>query len=552
MTLITQPLATDSAAQSPAVLPATITPEELRRIALSGAEIAVVDVREGDAYINGGHISIAVELPLSELELKALALLPRRGITLAVTDDDGESLAPLAARRLAAIGYTDVRVLAGGLAGWVAAGFRLITGQHALSKALGEVIERRDHTPRITAEELRDRFAAGEEFVVFDTRPLDEFHFISLPEGIAAPGAELLHRVFDAVPSSQTPIVVNCAGRTRAIIGAQALINAGLPNPVVSLENGTAAWQLAGLAPVHGATREAARPSATGLTKAKEAQHRLAQRFGIVPLSPEQLTAFRNAADARTLYLYDIRTAGEFAAGHLPGSRHAAGGQLVQNTDRFIGTRQGRIVLIDDADLVRATITASWLLQLGLADVHVYPASPGELNETGPVDDPLPPLPAPAATIAPQALSRLLAGNHAVVIDLDPAEPYHRIRRHIPGARVGRRGTLAARLASLPDTIPVVLTSKDGRLAALAAADLHGATSRELLVLEGGTDGWIDAGLGFETGVDQLPLDPSEALPQPLTLDQRRAYFDSYVAWGHVIGEELAQDGLVQFPRFSP
>ena len=116
------------------------------------------------------------------------------------------------------------------------------------------MVERRDHTPRITASQLRDRFAAGEDLVVLDTRPLEEFNHIALPEGIAAPGAELLFRVFDAAPDPATPIVVNCAGRTRAIIGAQALINAGVPNPVVSLENGTAAWLLAELTPARGAT----------------------------------------------------------------------------------------------------------------------------------------------------------------------------------------------------------------------------------------------------------------------------------------------------------
>jgi hypothetical protein len=31
---------------------------------------------------------------------------------------------------------------------------------------------------------------------------------------------------------------VNCAGRTRSIIGTQSLINAGVPNPVTALRNG--------------------------------------------------------------------------------------------------------------------------------------------------------------------------------------------------------------------------------------------------------------------------------------------------------------------------
>ena len=354
--------------------------------------------------------------------------------------------------------------------------------------------------------------------MVVDTRPLEEFNHIALPDGIAAPGAELLFRVFDAAPDPATPIVVNCAGRTRAIIGAQALINAGVPNPVVSLENGTAAWLLDGLTPAHGATREAAAPSPEGLARARQAQQRLARRFGIAPLSADALEAFRADATRRTLYLFDIRTEREFDAGHLPGSRHVPGGQLVQNTDRFIGTRQGRIVLADTPDLVRSTITASWLLQLGLHDVHVYPAEPGELSAIGPVAPPLPPLPEPRAVIAPLELSRLLAGGKATVLDLDPAEPYFRVRRFIPGSFVARRSTLAARLASVPGEGPIVLTSGDGVLAAFAASDPLGPGTRPVLVLQGGTEAWIAAGLGFQTGSGQPALHPSEALPKPLSL----------------------------------
>jgi 3-mercaptopyruvate sulfurtransferase SseA len=41
-------------------------------------------------------------------------------------------------------------------------------------------------------------------------------------------------------------VIVNCAGRTRSIIGTQSLRNAGLPNPVYALRNGTIGWTLAG------------------------------------------------------------------------------------------------------------------------------------------------------------------------------------------------------------------------------------------------------------------------------------------------------------------
>jgi rhodanese-related sulfurtransferase len=163
----------------------SVTPEQLRREVLDPDEIAVVDVREGDHYASG-HISVTVELPFSEIELRAAPLLPCGSVRIVVTDDDGASLALAAATRLQALGYRNVRVLAGGLQAWKAAGNELITGLNSLSKALGEFVERRYHTPKIMAAELRNLIASGGDVGVLDTRPLEELNHISIPGGIAA------------------------------------------------------------------------------------------------------------------------------------------------------------------------------------------------------------------------------------------------------------------------------------------------------------------------------------------------------------------------------
>jgi len=41
------------------------------------------------------------------------------------------------------------------------------------------------------------------------------------------------------VDHDETLVVVNCAGRTRSIIGAQSLRNANVANEVMALRNGT-------------------------------------------------------------------------------------------------------------------------------------------------------------------------------------------------------------------------------------------------------------------------------------------------------------------------
>ena len=104
---------------------------------------------------------------------------------------------------------------------------------------------------------------------MLDSRTVEEFNRFHVPGAVSCPGAELVHRFNDLVPDPDTLVVVSCAGRTRSIIGAQSLINAGVPNRVVSLQGGTQAWRLSGLelerdtgaalAPVSKAAEEAAR-----------------------------------------------------------------------------------------------------------------------------------------------------------------------------------------------------------------------------------------------------------------------------------------------------
>jgi rhodanese-related sulfurtransferase len=162
---------------------------------------------------------------------------------------------------------------------------------------------------------------------------------MSIPTGQSAPGGELVYRAFDAIRSPETLVVVNCAGRTRSIIGAQSLINAGLPNPVQALRNGT----IGCLDLVHGKDAQLPAPGPEGHAKARDAARGMAVRAGVPWIGWLQLARWR-ADRTRTLYQLDVRTPEEFAAGHIPGFRHAAGGQLVQATDDYVGVRGARIV----------------------------------------------------------------------------------------------------------------------------------------------------------------------------------------------------------------
>src|SRR3954464_2828997 len=285
-----------------------LSPEQVRAMLRGGDEIALLDVREEGVFSEQGHPFFANSVPLSRLELMIRDLVPRKLTRIVVYDggkgaSDGEDLADRAAAKLASIGYDNVAVMAGGAPAWAASGYELFTGGNVPSKAFGEAVEHRSGTPHIAASELKQRLDGGEKVLIVDSRPIGEFRNMSIPGAFDCPGAELVYRVPDRVPSSDTLVVVNCAGRTRSIIGAQSLRNAGIANPVMALENGTMGWELAGLELARGREDALPPPSAEGLRKARALANDVAERFGIGRIDDAALARFESEAEQRTLYV---------------------------------------------------------------------------------------------------------------------------------------------------------------------------------------------------------------------------------------------------------
>ena len=526
-----------------------LTAEAVKELIIAGDELAILDVREEGTF-SERHMLYASSVPLSTLERSIYALVPRRSAPIVLCDDD-DGLSERAADRLAHFGYSDVSIMAGGLPGWEAAGHEIFSGVHVPSKAFGEFVEVNDHTPDISAEELNEKIESGADLVVLDSRPFDEYQRMNIPTGIDVPGAELVYRVHDLAPSPDTLVVVNCAGRTRSIIGAQSLINAGIPNDVVALCNGTMGWKLAGFETERGADRRALTSSPKGIAKAVEAAERVAQRFGIRSLDADTLATWMAERDRRTLYLFDVRNPEEYEAGHMPGSVSAPGGQLVQGTDMYAATRHARVVLIDD-DGVRATMTASWLLQLGWQDVAVLKgvtAAPdlvvgSDQSVIAGLDE------ADAESISADALNDLLAVDAVSVIDLGRSLDY--TRGHIPGAWFGIRSRLDKALAAVPIKNQLVITSGDGVFAQLAAAEAKDKVSMPVTYLAGGTAAWVDAGLPVTEGNENLADSTDDMWLKPY--DRSTGVVDAmnaYLAWEIGLVDQIARDGTTNFKRFS-
>jgi rhodanese-related sulfurtransferase len=201
---------------------------------------------------------------------------------------------------------------------------------------------------------------------------------MNIPGSVSVPGAELVLRAGQAAPDPDTTIIVNCAGRTRSIIGTQSLINAGVPNKVRALRNGTIGWTLARHTLDHGASRR----GGLGAFEGGPANARdVAYRAGVRHIGASEAAVLAAQAD-RTLYRFDVREEAEYAAGHLAGFRHYPGGQLVQETDMAAPVRGARILLTDDR-AVRADMTASWLAQMGW-EVYVLEGGYDGAIEIGP------------------------------------------------------------------------------------------------------------------------------------------------------------------------
>jgi rhodanese-related sulfurtransferase len=523
--------------------PRSIAPGTLKAMLGDGRELALIDVREQGIYYRG-HLLFACCLPLSRLELMVGDLIPRRRTRVVLCDGGEGNLAAHAAAQLARFGYSDVSVLAGGVRAWQQAGYETFSGINVPSKAFGEYVEHRYDTPRITAAELAVHKGAGKPLVILDSRPMEEFRNMSIPGGVDCPGAELVYRVFDAAPDPNTLVVVNCAGRTRSIIGAQSLINAGIPNRVVALKDGTMGWQLAGFEVATGRTEHAAAPTPAGLAKAKAAGACVGERYGVRPIDHAQLRQFEADAGARTLYVFDVRTPEEYAAGHLLGSRHAPGGQLVQTTDEFAATRHARIVLVDD-DGVRATMTASWLRQLGWDDVFVLRDALSRPLEQGAFQPTLLDLPSMPTVSATQLEIELEADPSIAILDFATSLQYR--RRHIPGAYWCMRSRLEQALAQV-DGHECVLTSPDGVLAQYCARDVAAARPElSVRVVQGGSDAWFAAGLPQESGTQRLTCEPDDVWFKPYEQRESRQAMRDYLTWEVNLVEQIARDGDARF-----
>ncbi|MGS0897540.1 rhodanese-like domain-containing protein [Burkholderia stagnalis] len=537
-------------------------------------ELAILDISE-EGQFGERHLLHAVNVPYSQLEVVVGPLVPRLSTSI-VLIDHGKQVAERAAARLAAIGYTEISILDGGIQVWAEAGFALFEGVYVHSKAFGEWLEHRYATPSITARALHARSESGQSTVIFDPRTVAEHVSRHVPGAVAVPGQELLKAFDRLVPSPDTLVVVACGGRTRGIVGAQTLIDAGVPNRVVALDGGNHSWQLAGFPFEQGLHPfSSARYSKAG-TAAFERASRMRERFAIPSTSQAEVETWLSATGSagRTTYVLDVRTPEEYDAGHYVCAHSAPGGQLVQATDRWLATRGARVVLVDD-DGLRATPTALRLRQMGwnasvltiaAGSAGWTPPHPDECGSTPKIESGLQD-PDKAAyvervrSLAPRHLpeigpaeARAWLDAGATGVSFDSSDDY--LKRHPNGFQWANRADIGHLIDALRAGSRLVLFSEDTAAAQLAGIDLLEAAQpahQRLAVLAGGIRAWIDAGQAV-SHADPDSLDRIRRIDHLYWLHRRRQgdqqEMREYLAWEHGLLVRIDQSGE-PFPAWA-
>ena len=526
------------------------TPVKLKNLLNSLKEMSLIDLRE-EAEFGKEHILLATSLPFTQLELRIDGLVPNKQTQIILMDQCDEAIPQLAKKLLNKWNYRNVEILKGGLEEWKKTGNETYSGVNVPSKAFGEYVEKTYKTPSLKAQELKKLIEDEKDILIFDARPFDEYQRMSIPGAIDAPGVELVNRAPSLITNPNTQIIVNCAGRTRSIIGAQSLINIGLPNPIYALENGTMGWHLSGYQLEKGATMYAQNSSTKQKQRLRELVEKLVQKYKVEFLDYDSFLNMQRAEKYSNLFFFDIRSPEEYLRAHIRGSRNAPGGQLVQATDKYIGVRNSKIVLVDDTE-TRSIMTASWLIQMGWTNVYVLKNGITKNPDltTAPFKPKIYGEPS-SRSISPGELKSLLKNNQCFLIDIDTSLKYR--EGHIPGSYWSLRSSLKKEISKIVKYNKVVITSHDGVLASLATRDIeNNQPDKEIFFLKGGTNEWKENKYITETKNPQFLCDTIDVQYKPYDhSEDTKKLMTEYLDWEVNLLDQININNSLTFPKFN-
>ena len=509
-----------------------ISCEELAGLMASEQLFAVFDVRERGEY-NECQIPNTTSLPRSQVEFRIAELVSDRKVPVVVYDE-GDARAPLARATLARLGYEHISILDGGLSAWQSQGRPTVSGVNVPSKAFGERVHHERNVPDLAPEELKSLQDRSTDLVVLDVRTPEEYGRFCIPGGINVPGGDLILWAEELKQRKETNVIVNCAGRTRSIIGAATLRRLGLTN-VRALRNGTMGWVLAGFELERKPERPTPPAPATSLEAATALARRIAEEESISWISSLELT--RTLETKSMSYLIDVRAEGEFASGHVPGSINLPGGQAVQRADDFIAVRNAHIVFISN-ESARAVMAAYWYRQMGFSHVaalqgglRAWTESGGKIEGGSRRNEPIGFEAAQQAVrvVEPRTVEGKMRDPSVLLLDVGTSLDFE--SAHLPWAKWISRGWLDLRLPELyaDRNQPIIIICPDGRQSILAALTLGELGYGDVMVLGGGVCAWSAAGFPTEQGAGGCLLERNDVVLSPSirgTKEDMQRYLD--------------------------
>ena len=532
-----------------------IAAEQLEQLFNDTKPFALIDVREPGEY-NSSHIPGSSLMPRRRLEFDLHLAVPHAGTLIVLCDDDGRRVSE-AASTVEALGFDNVAWLEGGINRWMSLDLPTEWGVNVPSKDFGEKVEVVHHVPEIDAIELRSRMDRGDKMVILDSRTPEEYRRFCIPGGRSVPGGELALRITDITADldPDTTVVVNCAGRTRSIIGTRILQRMGLDREVVGLKNGTSGWVLAGYELESGADRDLL-PSVSpeGRAAAEAYADRCAAEDGVRFLDIAGLDALADRSISESVYFIDVRTTEEYDRGRIPGFRWFPGGQCVQRSDDVAVVKNAPIVFCCDGK-ARAALTGSWFRQLGYEEVYAIDGgiqawvaagrplesgmSIGAMNDGSIAGDTESELLMEARRTIPAVTARDLDQNRPdAIIFVDTSQDF--ARGHVPGSRWTPRGWLEWQITDhvASNDASIVVTCIDGRQSLLAAATLRQMGYSNVSALQGGMNAWQAAHLPVEEGLAGVMRTPSDVVFSGP--DRTYADMQNYLRWETALGEKYA------------
>ncbi|MDP6550317.1 MAG: rhodanese-like domain-containing protein [Dehalococcoidia bacterium] len=522
------------------------SPAALSILLDGNSQFALIDVREAGEY-NSSHIPGSSLISRRQLEFRMQAAAPFQGASLVICDDDGRR-AELAGATLEGMGYTRVSILEGGINRWTTQGYPTQWGTNVPSKDLGEMLEVVHQVPEIEATDLHQRIERGDKLVILDTRTPEEYQRFCIPGGRSVPGGELALRITDIMKDLEpdTTVIVNCAGRTRSIVGTRVLQRMGLSN-IQGLKNGTSGWVLAGYEVERGAHQvQLPEPSPEGLAAAEGYAALLAAEDGVRYLDIPALKATLGRRGRETIYLVDVRTREEYEAGHIPGFLWFPGGQALQRSDELAVVHNSTFVFACDGK-ARATFAASWYRQLRIQEAYAVDggiaawAAAGLALEKGMPEEPPHLLAEARSSVRLVSPRELQQDPPPVVIFVDTSQDF--AQGHVAGAGWAPRGSLELQVGDFAPSkeAAIGVTCSDGRASTLAGATLKELGYRDVSVLEGGMQAWRQDGLPVETGLAGVMTSPTDVVI--LGVDRNPADMMHYLRWETALGDKYQAKG---------